>query len=174
MHGVARTSAQPDAAFRAWVERAGGAFEWDTDAEGEETLTVTGPGRGLRPLDADVDAAPDAALPLAATLAFAGGTSRLTGVARLRDKESDRLAAAADLLGRAGASARIETGGGVPALVIDGAGGVPRAGARTNRCPGRRWPRWSSRSPCPRARRSTTRDASASRGRFSGRHGTRS
>ena len=58
-------------------------------------------------------------------LAFAGGTSRLWGVARLREKESDRLAAALDLLGRAGASAGLDPDG--PILVIEGARGTPRA-----------------------------------------------
>ena len=53
-----------------------------------------------------MDAAPDAALPLAALVAFAGGTSRVSGARRLREKESDRFAAALDLLGRAGAAAR--------------------------------------------------------------------
>lgn len=132
LRGLARASAQPDAAFRAWAEGAGGALAWEADAEGEETLVVTGPrvgARALAPLDADVDAAPDAALPLAATLAFANGTSRLTGVARLREKESDRLLAAADLLTRAGASVRVEAAGGAPVLAIHGPGGVPRAAA---------------------------------------------
>jgi 3-phosphoshikimate 1-carboxyvinyltransferase len=70
--------------------------------------------------------APDAALPLAAVLAFAGGTSALAGAARLREKESDRLAAALDLLSRAGASAREEPSQTGPRLVIDGANGTPR------------------------------------------------
>jgi 3-phosphoshikimate 1-carboxyvinyltransferase len=62
-------------------------------------------------------------------LAFAGGTSRLTGVARLREKESDRLAAAVELLTSAGAVARVEegrAGEAGPALVIEGLRGVPR------------------------------------------------
>ncbi|MGA7992418.1 MAG: 3-phosphoshikimate 1-carboxyvinyltransferase, partial [Thermoanaerobaculia bacterium] len=55
---------------------------------------------------------------------------RLTGVARLTGKESDRLATALDLLARAGAVARVgESGGGSPCLVIDGARGTPQAAA---------------------------------------------
>ena len=133
VRGLARDSEQPDAAFRSWAAALGGTLAWETDAEGEEALAVTGPrggARALRPLEADVDAAPDAALPLAAALAFAGGTSRLTGVARLAGKESDRLATAVDLLARSGASARVETGAdGGPVLAIDGTRGAPRAAA---------------------------------------------
>jgi 3-phosphoshikimate 1-carboxyvinyltransferase len=133
VHGLARASAQPDAAFRLWAEEAGGVLAWETGADGEESLTVAGPPGGARnvgPMAVDVDSAPDAALPLAAALAFADGESRLTGVARLREKESDRLAAAVDLLTRAGASARVEEDvADGPALSISGRGGVPRAAA---------------------------------------------
>ena len=133
VRGLARDPGQPDAAFRGWAAVAGGILSWETGEGGEESLTVTGPpggARSLRPMDLDVDAAPDAALPLAAALAFAGGASRLTGVARLREKESDRLAAAVDLLTRAGASARAgEDETGAPVLAIDGEHGVPRAAA---------------------------------------------
>jgi 3-phosphoshikimate 1-carboxyvinyltransferase len=130
LRGLARDSEQPDAAFRAWAAAAGGTFEWERTPDGEEALAVTGPDggtRSLRPVDANVDAAPDAALPLAALVAFAGGTSRLSGVARLREKESDRLAAALDLLVRAGAVAREERDGRGPVLVVDGRTGAPRA-----------------------------------------------
>ena len=130
--GLARDSEQPDAAFRAWAARAGGTLEWERAPDGEEALTVTGPDGGARsllPVDADVDAAPDAALPLAALLAFAGGTSRLSGAARLREKESDRLAAALDVLSRAGGVAREERDGHGPVLVVDGRAGTPRRAA---------------------------------------------
>ena len=133
VRGLSRESEQPDAAFRGWASGAGGVLEWDTAPDGEESLTVSGPAggaRALRPMDLDVDAAPDAALPLAAALAFADGASRLTGVARLREKESDRLAAAIDLLTRAGASARVgRDAAGAPVLTISGRGGAPRAAA---------------------------------------------
>jgi 3-phosphoshikimate 1-carboxyvinyltransferase len=133
LRGLARDSEQPDAVFRAWSVAAGGTLGWEADDDGGEALVVTGPrggARGLRPFEADVDAVPDAALPLATALAFAAGTSRLSGVARLRDKESDRLSAALDLLGRCGALARVEAGpGGAPVLAIEGASGAPRAAA---------------------------------------------
>ncbi len=133
LSGLARDSEQPDAAFRGWAAVLGGTLGWETGADGEEALTLTGPARGarsLRAMDVDVDAAPDAALPLAAALAFACGSSRLAGVARLREKESDRLAGALELLTCAGASARVEDGlDGAPVLAIDGPAGVPRSAA---------------------------------------------
>jgi 3-phosphoshikimate 1-carboxyvinyltransferase len=133
LHGLAGGSGQPDAAFRAWAREAGGALEWEVGADGEESLTVTGPAGGARaitPMDVDVDAAPDAALPLAAVLAFADGDSTLTGVARLTEKESDRLAAAVDLLTRAGARARVgRDAAGAPVLSIAGRAGAPLAAA---------------------------------------------
>ena len=132
LRGLARDSEQPDAAFRAWAALAGGALAWESAPDGTEALTVAGPDGGARsllPVDTDVDAAPDAALPLAALLAFAGGTSRLTGAGRLTEKESDRLAAALDLLSRAGAAAREERDGRGPILVVDGRAGAPRSAA---------------------------------------------
>jgi 3-phosphoshikimate 1-carboxyvinyltransferase len=128
--GLARDSEQADAAFRAWAVSAGGTLAWESAPDGEESLTVTGPGGGARsllPVYADVNPAPDAALPLAALVAFAGGTSRLSGVARLTEKESDRLAAARDLLARAGAVAWEERDRLGPVLVVDGRAGAPRA-----------------------------------------------
>jgi 3-phosphoshikimate 1-carboxyvinyltransferase len=130
LRGLARDSEQPDAAFRAWAVAAGGTLAWESAPDREEALTVVGPEGGARavlPVDADVDAAPDAALPLAALVAFARGGSRLSGVTRLREKESDRIAAALDLLARAGAVAREERDPRGSALAVDGRAGEPRA-----------------------------------------------
>lgn len=132
LRGLARDSAQPDAVFREWAVSAGGTLAWESMTEGEDVLTVAGPPGGakaLAPVEVDVDPAPDAALPLAALVAFARGTSRLTGVARLREKESDRLAASLDLLARAGATARGEEDALGPVLVVDGRAGSPRRAA---------------------------------------------
>jgi len=115
--GLERLSKQPDAIFRDWARAAGVKVAWQGDS-----LVVEGPAR-VKAIDADVDGAPDAALPLAALLAFAKGTSRLSGAARLREKESDRLAAALDLASRAGAMAFEAPG---PILVLDGPRGAPR------------------------------------------------
>ncbi|MEO8585746.1 MAG: 3-phosphoshikimate 1-carboxyvinyltransferase [Acidobacteriota bacterium] len=130
LRGLARESEQPDAAFRSWGTSAGGTLVWESSGEGDDVLTVSGAllgAQALLPVIVDVDAAPDAALPLAALVAFTGGTSRLTGALRLREKESDRLAAALDLLARAGALAREEQDASGPVLVIDGRMGSPRA-----------------------------------------------
>ena len=123
IEGLDPASRQPDALFREWARRAGGRLRWE--GEGERAVLVVEGGE-LGPVDADVDPAPDAALPLAALVAFAGGTSRLAGVERLRAKESDRLAAALDLLSRAGASAREGTGAEGRVLFVDGRAGRPR------------------------------------------------
>ncbi len=125
--GLSRASVQPDAVFRDWAARAGARLAW-TSRGGEEALDVDASGLARPgPVAADVDAAPDAALPLAAMVAFASGRSVLSGARRLREKESDRLAAAVDLLARAGASV-VETddGAGTPALEVDGPAGEPR------------------------------------------------
>jgi 3-phosphoshikimate 1-carboxyvinyltransferase len=120
LEGLDPASVQPDAAFRGWVAEAGGRLRWE-DVGAGAVLVVEG--GDVQALDADVDAAPDAALPLAALLSFSRGTSRLRGVARLRAKESDRLSATLDLLERSGASARVESLDGEPAVVIDGPAG---------------------------------------------------
>ncbi len=127
--GLSRQPEQPDAVFRGWAEEAGGRLSWSDESEGA-ALSVDGrhlpAAQALRPLSVDVDAAPDAALPLASLLAFAGGRSVISGVRRLRDKESDRLSAAVDLLTRAGSPAREEDAETGLRLVIEGAAGRPR------------------------------------------------
>lgn len=62
----------------------------------------------LHALTVDVSDIPDLVPPLAALLALADGTSRLTNAARLRHKESDRLAAISGALGALGASVAVE------------------------------------------------------------------
>ena len=126
LEGLEPDSLQPDTVFRRWAAEAGGDLRWEGRGEGA-VLVVEGRDAGaVEAVDADVDSAPDAALPLAALQAFSRGTSRLRGVSRLRAKESDRLRAALDLLERSGAAARTEGPEGEPALRIDGRSGVPR------------------------------------------------
>ena len=129
IEGLDPFSEQPDARFRGWAERAGARLTWNLEEKRGALLLVDGVASPtlLRPLEVDVDPAPDAALPLVAALAFAGGVSRLSGVSRLADKESDRLAAALDLLERAGArgSRELEKDGRA-VLVIDGLAGTRR------------------------------------------------
>lgn len=135
--GLVSGSRQPDAVFREWARAAGAVVSWENEGGMEsakddgslrlvvDAFTLVRP----RPVNVDVDPAPDAALPLAAMVAFAGGRSRLSGARRLREKESDRLAAAVDLLSRAGALAgeEDEPAGGVSLLVDGEAGGGRRA-----------------------------------------------
>ncbi len=126
LEGLDPDSPQPDAVFRQWAVEAGGVLRWERSGEGA-TLFVEGGEEGtVEAVDADVDPAPDAALPLAALLAFSRGASRLRGVSRLREKESDRLSAALDLLERSGSVAREEGSTGDPSLVIEGPRGCAR------------------------------------------------
>ena len=73
------------------------------------TLVVEGPPAGaLRGVDRDMGRMPDAALGLSVMCLFAGGPSRLRGLGTLRLKETDRLAALATEISRAGAEAVVE------------------------------------------------------------------
>jgi 3-phosphoshikimate 1-carboxyvinyltransferase len=126
LEGLYPEPEQPDAVFRRWARAAGAEVSFSGTGEGAVLVVDASALAAVRPINADVDAAPDAALPLAAMLAFAGGTSCLTGVARLREKESDRLAAAVELLTAAGAVARVECRTSGSALVIEGRRGIPR------------------------------------------------
>ncbi|MEP7131702.1 MAG: 3-phosphoshikimate 1-carboxyvinyltransferase [Acidobacteriota bacterium] len=73
---------------------------------------------GLRSVSALATDFPDAVPALAAAAAFARGRTRFHGIAHLRWKESDRLAALSTLLARAGAAAVADEDG----LSIDGGG----------------------------------------------------
>ena len=72
-----------------------------------ETITVTGPER-LRGIEANMEAIPDMAQTLAVVAAFADGPSHITGLASLRVKETDRVAAIAKELPKLGV--RVEEG----------------------------------------------------------------
>ena len=83
-----------------------------SEAPSEEgvRVTVTGASR-LRGISVDMRSMPDAAPTLAAIAPFAEGTTRIRGISHLRHKESDRIAALADGLGRLGARAAATDGG---------------------------------------------------------------
>jgi 3-phosphoshikimate 1-carboxyvinyltransferase len=84
---VPPTSAQGDVRFLDVLERMG-----CTVSRGER-LQVTGPAQ-LRPLGTiDLNALPDAAMTVAVLAAFCPGETRITNVANLRVKETDRLRA---------------------------------------------------------------------------------
>ncbi|MDE2882005.1 MAG: 3-phosphoshikimate 1-carboxyvinyltransferase [Acidobacteriota bacterium] len=73
-------------------------------------VTVTGASR-LRGVSVDMRSMPDAVPTLAAIAPFAEGITRIRGTSHLRHKESDRIAALADGLGRLGARATATDGG---------------------------------------------------------------
>ena len=75
-----------------------------SEAPSEEGVRVTVTGAShLRGLSVDMRSMPDAVPTLAAIAPFAEGTTRIHGISHLRHKESDRIAALADGLGRLGA-----------------------------------------------------------------------
>ena len=96
-----------------------------SEAPSEEGVRVTVAGAArLRGISVDMRAMPDAVPTLAAIAPFAEGATRLHGIRHLRHKESDRIAALADGLGRLGARAAATDDG----LVIE-----PPAGGRSLR-----------------------------------------
>ena len=92
-------SSQGDAAFPEVLGRMGCAIE-STPAG----LTVQG--GPLQGVTVDMATMPDLVPTLAVLAAFAAGDTVITGVAHLRHKESDRLAAVATELGKLGIEAR--------------------------------------------------------------------
>jgi 3-phosphoshikimate 1-carboxyvinyltransferase len=94
-------SAQADARAFASLEAMG----VEVDA-GEGELRVAG--RARRPVAADAEDFPDAVPVLAAVAARVEGDSRISGIAHLRLKESDRIGALVDLIRAAGAQAQEE------------------------------------------------------------------
>ena len=96
LRGLAPASTQGDRAFLGLLERMGATVQ----ATGQE-IQVEG-GGALTAVDCDLSAMPDQVPTLAAVAAFANGTTWIRNVAHLRIKESDRLAAVATELRRAG------------------------------------------------------------------------
>ena len=104
--GLPADSRQPDMGVFAALRAMG------ADVQGDrEGLRVAwnGPrgGAPLRPVQVDASNFPDGALAVAAAAALASGPSRITGLATLRVKESDRLEALRAELARIGCGARI-------------------------------------------------------------------
>lgn len=107
--GLRRDSAQGDREAEALFRRFGAAVEWQGDA-----LTVSG--GDLHGIAIDATQIPDLVPVLAATAALAQGRTIITGAARLRIKESDRLQAMTAGLSALGAHIQQQPDG----LVIDG------------------------------------------------------
>jgi len=98
VEGCGTESLQGDARFAEVLGRMGATVEWEAEA-----VTVTGSGRPLRGINADLVDMPDAAMTLAVAALFAEGPTTLRGIANWRVKETDRMAAVATELGKLGA-----------------------------------------------------------------------
>ncbi|MDR1572479.1 MAG: 3-phosphoshikimate 1-carboxyvinyltransferase [Clostridiales Family XIII bacterium] len=94
--GLSPESMQGDKAFLRVLERMGAEVVWDGG------LVSVRAGR-LSAITADARENPDLIPPIAALCCFCEGTSRIVNAGRLRLKESDRLRALAEELGRLGA-----------------------------------------------------------------------
>jgi 3-phosphoshikimate 1-carboxyvinyltransferase len=105
--GLGKKSCQGDLRF---VELLG---EMGCTAEQtDDSTTVTGPVDGrLRGITANLIDMPDVAMTLAMVALFAEGPTRIDGLANLRVKETDRLAATAELLTRFGGEVTISENG---------------------------------------------------------------
>ena len=121
LHGLDMGSAQGDRAIVDILRGMGAIIRCEGDV-----LTVC-PSR-LRACDVDASQIPDLVPILAVAMAAADGESRITGAARLRIKESDRLAAMCAALTACGADVTERPDG----LVIRG--GRPLHGAVVNGC----------------------------------------
>lgn len=97
--GLGRETRQGDRRFLEILGRMGARVEWPRS----DRLVVSA-GEGLLAVEVDMGSLPDQVPTLAAIAPFAAGTSRIRNVSHLRIKESDRLAACAAELQRAGAS----------------------------------------------------------------------
>lgn len=115
--GLAWPSGEADALAIPVLERMG-----MTIAVSGKALTARARRGGLRAVTERARDFPDAVPVLAALSAFAFGESRFFGVAHLRWKESDRLAALAEVLARAGAEASADA----ESLTIRGTVAGPR------------------------------------------------
>ena len=113
VEGLSRQSLQPDRFLLQVLSEMGAQVRQD-----ENAVRVEGNG-SLQAISMDFNAAPDLVPTVAVLAAFANGKSRLTGIAHLKFKESNRLNAVVRELKRMGISARkshdfIEVEGGTP------------------------------------------------------------
>ena len=103
VHGVGRDSVQGDVAFARVLEAMGARIDM-----GDDWIEATAPRGGLKAIDMDLNAIPDAAMTAAAAALFAEGTTVIRNIYNLRVKETDRLQALATELGKLGA--QVEAG----------------------------------------------------------------
>lgn len=130
--GIDGGSIQGDARFVHLLAQMGAQIDIDSDGSGATTVEcgarAAAPGRPaalLRPITADLSRMPDAAMTLAVLCCFADGKSRLTGLRTLRVKETDRIAALQNELGRLGVRTEpIQQEGDEGLLILPPAGGI--------------------------------------------------
>jgi 3-phosphoshikimate 1-carboxyvinyltransferase len=100
VEGVGRSSIQGDIRFTEVLEKMGAKISM-----GDDWVESSAPARGkLKPIDADLNHIPDAAMTAAVAALFADGTSTLRNIASWRVKETDRIAAMAAELRKLGAA----------------------------------------------------------------------
>jgi 3-phosphoshikimate 1-carboxyvinyltransferase len=97
--GLSRQSLQGDVAFCECLQRMGCRVEYSADA-------ITVQGGPLKGIDVNMNAISDTVQTLAAVALFADGPTNISGVAHIRHKETDRLAALATELEKLGARVR--------------------------------------------------------------------
>ena len=95
--GWPRSTTQPGALYPQLLERMGATCTLDGSV-----MTVTAPGGAIRGIDADLGAAGEITPTIAALCALANSPSVLSGIGHLRGHETDRLAAIAAEVERAG------------------------------------------------------------------------
>ena len=102
VEGIPASSTQPDLALVKVLESMGCTVRRMT-----HRLDLIGP-QNLRPVDVDMNEAPDGVLALAVACVFAEGKSRIRNVGNLRLKESDRLSGLKTEIRRLGGFAEVE------------------------------------------------------------------
>ena len=100
VNGLSQNSLQGDMAFCRCLEQMGCRVQFDIDS-----TTVTAPPEGkLRGITVDMNAISDTVMTLGVIALFAQGPTRITNVAHIRHKETDRIAALACELRKFGAT----------------------------------------------------------------------
>ena len=98
VEGVGRGSIQGDVRFTEVLAKMGAKISW-----GEDWIEAAASRGKLKPIDADLNHIPDAAMTAAVAALFGDGTSTLRNIASWRVKETDRIAAMATELRKLGA-----------------------------------------------------------------------
>ncbi len=99
--GVGRNSIQGDIHFVEALKKMGASITM-----GDNFIEARGAG-ALKPIDADFNAIPDAAMTIAIAALYANGTSVIRNIASWRVKETDRIAAMANELTKLGAQVEV-------------------------------------------------------------------